>query len=48
MTPGKTITWKKEKGKQYHLACNIEAVGKNNKWAKKKKTEIWGKKIKIQ
>ena len=34
MTPGKTITWRKEKGKHYHLACNIEAVGTNIKWEK--------------
>ena len=32
MAVGKKITW--GKGKQYHLPCNIEAVGKNIKQEK--------------
>ena len=31
MSVGKNVTWKKGKGKKYHLPCNIEAAGKNIK-----------------
>ena len=37
MSVGKNLTWikVKAKGKQYHLFCNIKAVGKNIKWGKR-------------
>ena len=44
---GNNITWKKGKGRQYHLPNNIQAVGKNIKWGKGEGTEISGKQIKI-
>ena len=43
MAVRKNITWKKGKGKQYHLPYNIEAIGKNIYWGKG--MEISGKKI---
>ena len=36
MAVGKNITWKKGKGKQYHLPCNIRVIGKNIKWGRGK------------
>ena len=43
------MTWKKGKGKQYHLSrlYDIKAAGKNIKWGKGKGYKISGKKIKI-
>ena len=41
MAVGKNTTWKKGKGKQYHLPYNTEAVGKNIKWGGRPK--IWGR-----
>ena len=48
MAVEKNITWKGEKGEQYHLSYIIKAVGKNIKCGEEgKRTEMFGKKIKI-
>ena len=47
MAVGINITWKKGKGKQYHIIYDIEAVGKNIRLEKRKKTDISEEKIKI-
>ena len=31
---GKNITWKRGRGKQYHLPYIVESVGKNIKWGR--------------
>ena len=41
----KNITWKKGKGKQFHLPYNNKAFGKNINWGRGRK--FWGRKIKI-
>ena len=47
MAVGKNITWKRGKGKHYHLPYNIEAVGKNIKCRRREGDGIVGKRIKI-
>ena len=46
MAAGKNIT--RKKGNKCHLPYDIEAVGKNIKWGKGKRTEILGKKLRFK